>query len=286
MECKKCLIDDRLSTMHQFNGEWYCDECYDLLKNPLDYHAMASEFEDYVQSLKEKNKDKNYDVLFALSGGKDSIAALYFTIEKYHLRPLAFTVDHGFKNDIIWNNCKNIVEHYGIDWFILKVDSPTVKTIGNYATSCDLPCCYCNRLWKGRYFAKAIEITGITDLFIGGDTLERHTAIISRPDYQTDTVGLPLPLNISTEEDIYKICYSLGWTNPGTKGWDTDCIAVGMALKHYRMCERHVHDEEIKHLAHRVRFGILEKEIARKMLFEVIEISREIEEQFYRIINS
>lgn len=284
MECQKCLIDDSISEMHYHEGKWYCDECFELLNNPLDYEKMEKEFDSYVEEIKERNKDKKYDILFALSGGKDSIAALYFTIEKYKLRPLAFTVDHGYKNQVIWDNCRSVVEHYNLDWFVLKVDSPTIKKIGCLSKNGDLPCCHCNKLWKGRYFAKAISMTGISDLFIGGDTLEKHTAKISRPDYQTDTVGLPLPLNINTEQDIYKIAYSLGWKDPGTKGWDTDCIAVGMALRKYRSDFQSVHVEEIKHLAHRVRYGILEKEEARQMLMKPIIVTDPLEKKFISVV--
>lgn len=284
MECYKCLLDNSVSKMHYLDGKWFCEECYSLLLNPLNYEKMQYEFEMYVEQIKEKNKEKKYDVLFALSGGKDSIAALYFTIEKYNLRPLAFTVDHGYKNQTIWDNCRTVVEHYNLDWFILKIDSPTVKKIGCLSKEGDLPCCHCNKLWKGRYFAKAISMTGITDLFIGGDTLEKHTAIIARPDYQTDTVGLPLPLNIKTEKDIYEVAYSLGWKDPQTKGWDTDCIAVGMALRKYRSDSGRVHVEEVKHLSHRVRYGILEKEEAKNMLMRPIVVTEALEREFLNAI--
>ena len=127
-------------------------------------------------------------------------------------------------------------------------------------------------------------MTGITDLFIGGDTLEKHTAIIARPDYQTDTVGLPLPLNIKTEKDIYEVAYSLGWKDPQTKGWDTDCIAVGMALRKYRSDSGRVHVEEVKHLSHRVRYGILEKEEAKNMLMRPIVVTEALEREFLNAI--
>ena len=280
MECTLCLLTEEDTEFEMVDGAYQCTECAALQREPLDRVAMGCDFDAYVSSLRKKGQGRPYDVLFALSGGKDSIAALHFTVEKYELRPLTFTVDHGFKNATILGNCQHVAERYGLDWFTLKVDSSVTQQIGTWAKNGELPCCNCNRLWKNRYFTKAVQISGLDDLFVGSDTLDSRGPVISRPEYGAGVIGLPLPLNVSTEAEIYGIADSLGWVNPQTVGWDTDCLAVGVALKRFRDAGHACHAEERRHLAHRVRHGLIEKDKAREALQAPMTPSAAVVEHF------
>ena len=275
IECTNCLLSGELENFIDFHGKYYCKQCYNLLNKPIEFDVVEKNFNDFVSEIKEKQKNCEYDVLFALSGGKDSIAALYYTVEKYKLRPLVFTIDHGFKNDTIMNNCRKIVEKYDLDWTVVKVKKSITSALYNVIEQGELPCYQCGKLWKGPYISKMVKMTGIEYLFIGGDTLSPGSAIIEREDYNCKKVGLPLPLNIKSEKEIYDLVYSLGWEDPNIDGWDTDCIAVGYALKKYRDKNEHCHTEEINHLSEKIRFGLFDKETAKTMLKKEMQVSEE-----------
>ncbi len=276
VECKKCLLNSEIAKISKFDNDYYCDECRQLLEFPPDIKKIKAQWDKYIKSIKSDNRHK-YNVLFALSGGKDSVAALYLTVKKYGLRPLAFTVDHGFKSDVIMDNCRSAVDSLGLDWIVIKVSDSIKHKIREIISAGGLPCVYCNKLWKADYFKQVVEFTNIKTIFTGGDTLVNNKAIIDKPEWAVDNVGLPLALEFLTEQEIYDMAYTLGWKDPSIKGWDTDCIAAGASLYNYRNihnCNYHI--EEIRHLSHRVRYGILDKETARSRLFAKMDVDPDI----------
>lgn len=277
LECKNCLINSDIAEIKKYNGELYCQECIDMLEYPIDKNKVETEWNEYISKIKEQNKNREHDILFAFSGGKDSVAALYFIVKKYGLRPLVFTIDHGFKSDTIMENCKKLVDHFKLDWIIKRVDDSITEEIRTMAKNGDLPCVKCGKLWKAGSFKSVADLTGIDIIFTGGDTLVNGKAILdAKPEWGVQSVGLPLAVNYLNEQQIYDICYRLGWTNPQIKGWDTDCTAVGAGLYNYRNQNGCYHVEELKHLAHRVRYGILEKEDARTKLLAEFDVDPEI----------
>ncbi|MDR0923853.1 MAG: hypothetical protein LBN31_05830 [Hungatella sp.] len=279
LECNKCLINSSVDVITEIKGAHLCQECLKFEFNHLDSLSLNEQWSKYIANIKKKAKGK-YDVLFALSGGKDSIAALYFTVKKYNLKPLAFTVNHGFKNEVILKNCLNITKKLDVDWILTNVSKEITDEIRAISNSGELPCTRCGKLWKNDYYKQVVELTGIDTVFTGGDTLVDGYFEFSKPEWSVDNVGLPLAVNFLTEKEIYDLAYSLGWKNPNVTGWDTDCTAVGVALKNYRDKHGIYHEEELKHLAHRVRHGLLDKETARKMLLEEMKVSSEILKQF------
>ena len=89
--CEKCL-NNEYNSKTQINGDKICQQCKD--------HQVFSPLDDaYLNSLFEKTKAKNkkYDALVPLSGGKDSTYVLYLALKKYGLNVLTYTFDNAFK---------------------------------------------------------------------------------------------------------------------------------------------------------------------------------------------
>ena len=275
VECKVCLLNSATTRLTKINSDYYCEECLNLINNPVDKNKIQSDWNKYVQKIK-LNRAGKYDVLFAFSGGKDSVAALHFIVKKYGLNPLVFTVDHGFKSETVINNCINIVNLLKVDWLLTKVTDEIKEKLRNITKNGDLPCLYCNELWKADYFRNVVKLTGINVIFTGGDTLVNGNFEIPKSEWGVKSVGLPLAVQFLTEEEIYNVAYSVGWIDPKLKGWDTDCLAVGASLHKYRNQNNIYHVEELKHLSHRIRHGVLEKEDARKKLLTEMCIEPEI----------
>jgi PP-loop superfamily ATP-utilizing enzyme len=247
-----------------------------LVRNPPDYAAISAEWDEFVAKIKADRKQKDYDVLFALSGGKDSVTALYLTVKKYGLKPLCFTIDHGFKDNVILDNCLNITKLLKVDWLLMPVDELITQKIKIYALAGDLPCKYCNTLWKETFFNRVIDMFRIDIIFTGGDSLVDNKSYFHRENWHAKLVGLPLAANHMCEQEIYDIAIQLGWKKPKIDGWDTDCTAVGVGLWHYRNNNQgSCHVEEKRHLSHLVRHQILSKNEAINLLAQPIKVSEE-----------
>jgi 3'-phosphoadenosine 5'-phosphosulfate sulfotransferase (PAPS reductase)/FAD synthetase len=62
-------------------------------------------FKKLIKEIKAKGKNKEYDCVVGVSGGRDSTYTLY-TAVKQGLRPLAVHFDNGWNSEIAVNNIK------------------------------------------------------------------------------------------------------------------------------------------------------------------------------------
>jgi len=61
-----------------------------------------------VNSIKDKNQ--KYDSIIGLSGGKDSVYALYLLKRVYQCNPLAVNINNGFQSDYVQKYIKRITD--------------------------------------------------------------------------------------------------------------------------------------------------------------------------------
>lgn len=279
IECTSCLLTSEMAEIRDHSGRALCDACRDLALSPLDPADLRRQWSEHAEELRANG---NRDVLFALSGGKDSVAALHLTVNKHSIRPLAFTIDHGFKSATIMANCQRVVEQLKLDWIVLRVEPGEAEVLRVLAVNGELPCLQCNKTWKTKYFARVVAMTGRTRLLTGGDTPERNRVVLGpKPEWGVQSIGLPLAVESLTEADIYALCAQQNWVDPKVSGWDTDCEAVGPALLNYRKRHGRCHSAEVEHLSQRVRFGLYSKEKAKEMLYErAFTVTPEIMERF------
>lgn len=79
---------------------------------------LSCELTTLINKIKEKGRNRQYDCIVGVSGGRDSTYTLY-TAVKMGLRPLAVHFDNGWNSDISVLNIKKVCE-------ILKVDLHTI----------------------------------------------------------------------------------------------------------------------------------------------------------------
>jgi len=87
----------------KFNDEGVCSACLNHKekqkeKNGINWNEREKELQILANNVKSK-KNKLFDVVIPVSGGKDSITQVHMALE-YGLRPLAVNVDYGIKTDI------------------------------------------------------------------------------------------------------------------------------------------------------------------------------------------
>lgn len=119
--CKKCVLDSDIPgiTINEKTGLCHFCETY----KPL----SEQEKNDYlgkIEELFEKSRGKgNYDVIYALSGGKDSSYTLYKLKKDYpFLKVLAVQFDNGFTSQDAIKNARKMCEITGSDYFQLTME--------------------------------------------------------------------------------------------------------------------------------------------------------------------
>ena len=114
--CKKCVLIEHKPDIY-LNDEGICNICvaYNVDKaHQAHPKILESELIKILDTFRGKAK---YDCLLMASGGKDSIASLYYISKRYHLNPLVFTFDNGFEDRVALDNIQNATGILGVDWF-------------------------------------------------------------------------------------------------------------------------------------------------------------------------
>ena len=129
--CTRCVSDSTCPGI-KFDNQGICNFC-DLhdkwsLIYPNDSRGQKH-LDTFITTLKKSGKNKKYDCVVGISGGRDSTYLLYLMVKKYKLRPLAVHFNDGFDNPVAGENMLNTVKK-------LKVDLRTITS--DYNISRDL----------------------------------------------------------------------------------------------------------------------------------------------------
>ena len=130
--CKKCLLSSNIpfSGINEANICIYCREfnVKTLIHAEEQRKLFEIDFEKAVRKIKDSVNDNIYDCLVPLSGGKDSCYLLNILIEKYNLRPLAFTFDVGLAA-VAWDSIERTIKKLDVDHVIYRPPEKTFKKI-------------------------------------------------------------------------------------------------------------------------------------------------------------
>lgn len=153
--CKKCILSDNFfSVKIEENG--LCNYCNENSANSTKVLDMGI-----------KPSGREYDVVLAYSGGKDSTYTLYLLRKKYKVNVLAIVFDNGFLSEETYSNIKNVCANLDVDYEIISPSKKKLNSIFKYALHDDtLPlkslerassiCTYCISLVKMAVYREAI----------------------------------------------------------------------------------------------------------------------------------
>lgn len=96
-------------------------------------------WEETIQSIKQKGKNKKYDCIIGVSGGVDSSYLLHLAKNVYGLRPLAVNLDNGFNSDIAVKNIRKITQALDIDLETYVIDYNEIKDLMKSFMRASLP---------------------------------------------------------------------------------------------------------------------------------------------------
>tara|TARA_B100000579_G_C22810554_1_gene844991 strand:- start:560 stop:1696 length:1137 start_codon:yes stop_codon:yes gene_type:complete len=118
--CSRCILDDSIQEIN-FDENNICNFCH--IHDEIDKKYELNEktknrLNGIINKIKTKGKNKKYDCIVGVSGGRDSTYTLYQAVS-LGLRPLAVHFDNGWNSKIAVKNIHNATK-------ILNVDLETI----------------------------------------------------------------------------------------------------------------------------------------------------------------
>lgn len=128
--CTRCIYDTTIPGI-TFDADGVCNYC--RLHDDMDAAYPTGEagrdiLRAAAQSIKEAQKDREFDCVAGLSGGCDSSYTLYQAV-KLGLRPIAVHFDNGWNTDIAEHNIEVMTKALDVPLVRHKVDQPEFDSI-------------------------------------------------------------------------------------------------------------------------------------------------------------
>ncbi|TGC08308.1 hypothetical protein [Methanolobus halotolerans] len=135
--CEKCILDSDVPGISIDEDSGLCQFCQTY--EPLSPQEKDGYLAQMEALFREGSGKGEYDVIFALSGGKDSSYTLYELKRKYpFLNVMAVQFDNAFISDNAIENAKKMCEITECDYFRLTMgDEVLYDTFRRAALSCD-----------------------------------------------------------------------------------------------------------------------------------------------------
>lgn len=143
--CERCILPSALPSV-KLNENGLCNNCQryenlsaEWLRNKS---RKAIKLKELVQRIQKKNKA--YDCLIPLSGGKDSTYALYHFAKVHKLKCLTVTFDNGFLTEHAKRNIENSIAETNVGHIrysvscgdLLKLYKTSLKKSGQFCSVC------------------------------------------------------------------------------------------------------------------------------------------------------
>jgi N-acetyl sugar amidotransferase len=129
-KCKRCILDTTIDDIW-FDEQGVCKYCkiHDELEkaHPMG-PGLEKELQTMVAKIKKAGKNKKYDCIAGVSGGRDSTYVL-LTAKRLGLRPLAVHFDNGWNSDISVSNIKKACEKLDVDLYTVVADWEEFKDL-------------------------------------------------------------------------------------------------------------------------------------------------------------
>ena len=126
--CSRCALSAEFPRI-EFDDEGVCSFCRNHVFYAIDDDAIEKARKKIAKLFSDRRRDRNYDALVCLSGGKDSTYTLMLAVKKYGLKPLAFTLDNGFLSEQALDNIRCAVDRFDVDHIMIRPSIETMKPI-------------------------------------------------------------------------------------------------------------------------------------------------------------
>jgi hypothetical protein len=117
--CRRCVLPEAPPNLH-LDDTGLCNVCREWEQMKASARGQRPQETDFTRLLKKHRGKGDYDCLVMCSGGKDSTASLVYMKERYKLRVLAFTFDHGFETEEALANVRRAVSKLDVDFLTFR----------------------------------------------------------------------------------------------------------------------------------------------------------------------
>lgn len=314
--CKNCSIKEDLRLLNDFfpvpedfekdnynikrvyiNEFGLCQYC-DLYNKNYDYTLISDEVASFINSdFENMHKEKT---LVAVSGGKDSLAALYIAKVLLKMDPIAVTYDNGFIPNTIIEQTKRICSELDVEYKIIKKDLYNKFNEEYYKTSYGIWeaktgidfCKICSKQ-IGLVIQEVCKSTGIHKVIYGNKIYTQLEPKVSCLKYYYyldenkiihDIVTINLLFALKINDENQKIILDLiHWKDPKMPGYTSNCFIPGF-VEYPRFLKGLKNDSG--YLEMELRSGSYKKNDIKKIESNKIkDLSNEIDLFFFNIVN-
>lgn len=129
--CNRCIYDEGIPDI-EFDENGVCNYCHKHDKFQEEYQTGSPEgekrFEEIVDKIKQKGKNKKYDCVIGVSGGTDSSYLLY-KAKQMGLDPLAVHYDNTWNTSTATQNIRKVLDKLDIDLYTHVVNNQEIDDI-------------------------------------------------------------------------------------------------------------------------------------------------------------
>ncbi len=146
--CAACVYSTAMPGIY-LHSDGRCNMCH-AYEEALSRNKLQGGLErELAECLAPGPQDADFDVIVALSGGKDSSAALAFAASEKNLRVTAVLADNGFIPNFVKKNCQSMCDRVGAEFVILDFDfRDDVKRALATSDPSIYPCIVCTKQFK------------------------------------------------------------------------------------------------------------------------------------------
>lgn len=142
--CIRCCMPETAEGI-QFDERGVCNGCNSSEeKMHINWEEREKALSEKLAYYKEKYKNKPYDCLLPVSGGKDSFFQAYVLTQRYGMRPLAVTFSHNWFTEVGKRNLQRMLETFSLDHImytpnrnlINRIAKKSIEVIGDSCWHC------------------------------------------------------------------------------------------------------------------------------------------------------
>ncbi len=176
--CIKCIIPKSIQGI-TFDKDGVCEICNNNI-GEISNLEQNQNLEKYIQEIKEIGKNRSYDCLIGLSGGRDSSYLLNLLVNKHKLRCVAAYYKTPFTPSIVDENVKMLVKKLNVPLIEMDISRKKHKNLAQRMmllwikkpnnVIANLACASCKQVNNEIY--KIAEKENIGYIIYGGNKLE------------------------------------------------------------------------------------------------------------------
>jgi N-acetyl sugar amidotransferase len=138
--CVRCVMPETQEGQ-AFDDYGFCNVCRSAEEKMRIDWTERRQLDLLLERARFDNRDKEYDCLIPISGGKDSTFQLHVLVKEYGMRPLAVTFSHNWFSTVGMYNLLNAIEVFDVDHIMFTprrklVNSLAKKSLSKIGDSC------------------------------------------------------------------------------------------------------------------------------------------------------